>query len=158
MGQRWGLGPVFVYECVVAARRWQTYAGRAAFLAVLLVSLAVVWAAKVAPTHSPLTISQLAQVGESFFYAIAGTQLVLVLLAAPAYTAGAVCLDKARGTLTHVLDELLSTHAGWIDTRVADEVREGEAELARQAPLRELLSELLTAEAQLATLLAQRAR
>src|SRR5262249_36123336 len=32
-----------------------------------------------------------------------GTQLGLVLLAAPAYTAGAVCLDRARGTLAHML-------------------------------------------------------
>ena len=45
----------------------------------------------------------MAQVGESYFFAIAGTQLVLVLLAAPAYTAGAVCLDKARGNLAHML-------------------------------------------------------
>jgi ABC-type transport system involved in multi-copper enzyme maturation permease subunit len=106
---RWGLGPVFVYECAAAARRWQTYAGRAAFLAVLLASLAFVWAMKVAPDPAGATLSKLALVGESFFYAIAGTQLVLVLLAAPAYTAGAVCLDKARGTLTHVLVTDLSS-------------------------------------------------
>jgi ABC-type transport system involved in multi-copper enzyme maturation permease subunit len=96
-------GPVFVYESVAAARRWQTYAGRVALLAILLASLTVVWAAKVAPSHRTPTIRQLAYVGESFFYAIAGTQLALVLLAAPAYTAGAVCLDRARGTLAHML-------------------------------------------------------
>ncbi|HEX5269218.1 MAG TPA: hypothetical protein VFW33_01960, partial [Gemmataceae bacterium] len=73
----------------------------------LLASLAVVWATKVAPAGA--TLSNLAKVGESFFYAIAGTQLVLVLLAAPAYTAGAVCLDKARGTLAHVLVTDLSS-------------------------------------------------
>jgi ABC-type transport system involved in multi-copper enzyme maturation permease subunit len=99
---RWGLGPVFASECVTAARRWQTYAGRAAFLVILLISLTVVWATKVAPA-GPVTIRDLARVGEFFFYPIVGTQLVLVLLAAPAYTAGAVCLDKARGTLAHVL-------------------------------------------------------
>ena len=98
-----GFGPVFVSECVTAARRWQTYAGRVALLAILLASLTVVWAAKVAPSHRTPTIRQLAYVGESFFYAIAGTQLALVLLAAPAYTAGAVCLDRARGTLAHML-------------------------------------------------------
>ena len=32
-----------------------------------------------------------------------GTQLTLVLLAAPAATAGAICLDRARGTLAHML-------------------------------------------------------
>ena len=30
-------------------------------------------------------------------------ELALILLAAPAATAGAVCLDKARGTLDHML-------------------------------------------------------
>ena len=32
-----------------------------------------------------------------------GTQLALVILAAPAATAGAICLDRARGTLSHML-------------------------------------------------------
>ena len=35
--------------------------------------------------------------------AVVGTQLTLVLLAAPAATAGAICLDRSRGTLTHLL-------------------------------------------------------
>jgi ABC-type transport system involved in multi-copper enzyme maturation permease subunit len=100
---------VFVFECVTAARRWQTYAGRAAFLAVLFLSLIVVWATRVADDFSAITLSRLAHVGESFYYAITGTQLALVLLAAPAYTAGAVCLDKARGTLAHVLVTDLSS-------------------------------------------------
>ena len=34
---------------------------------------------------------------------LSGTQLTLVLLAAPAATAGAICLDRARGTLIHLL-------------------------------------------------------
>ena len=64
----------------------------------------------VAPYNSSVvTLSQLAGVGETFFYAIAGTQLALVLLAAPAYTASAICLDKARGTLAHVLVTDLSS-------------------------------------------------
>src|SRR5262249_6789042 len=44
-----------------------------------------------------------ANVGEGFFYAIVGTQLALILLAAPGATAGAICLDKVRGALTHLL-------------------------------------------------------
>ena len=32
-----------------------------------------------------------------------GTQIVLLMLAAPAATAGAICLDKQRGALTHLL-------------------------------------------------------
>jgi ABC-type transport system involved in multi-copper enzyme maturation permease subunit len=49
------------------------------------------------------SVRSAAQVGQSFFYAIVGTQIALVLLAAPAATAGAICLDKARGTLAHLL-------------------------------------------------------
>ena len=45
----------------------------------------------------------LAEVGERLFVAVVGTQLALVLLAAPAATAGAICLDRSRGTLTHLL-------------------------------------------------------
>ena len=45
----------------------------------------------------------MAELGEWFFQAVIGTQMTLVLLAAPAATAGAICLDKARGTLTHML-------------------------------------------------------
>ena len=96
-------GPVFVYECTTAARRWQTYAARAGFLAILFVSLTSVWVIKLGGDPYGLNISKLAAVGESFFYAIVGTQLALVLLAAPAFTAGAICLDRARGTLAHML-------------------------------------------------------
>ena len=51
----------------------------------------------------------LAELGESVFLAVIGTQLALVLLAAPAATAGAICLDRARGTLAHMLMTDLST-------------------------------------------------
>jgi hypothetical protein len=42
------------------------------------------------------------------YRAIAAIELSLILLAAPAATAGAVCLDKARGTLDHILATDLS--------------------------------------------------
>src|SRR4051812_34509250 len=99
----WTISPVFDYECAAAARRWQTYAVRAGFLCVLLLSLTVVWLKRGPGIADDLSRNALAAVGESFFFAIAGTQLVLSLLAAPAYTAGSICLDKARGTLAHVL-------------------------------------------------------
>jgi hypothetical protein len=94
---RWGLGPVFLYECVTAARRWQTYAACVAFLLVLCASLTVVCVAKLSYYPGAISLSRMVEVGESFFYAVVGTQLVLVLLAAPAYTAGAICLDKRSG-------------------------------------------------------------
>src|SRR5260370_27080725 len=102
----WDPGPVFTYECALAARRWQTYAVRTAFLACLLVSLIVACAVRAPHLGSlgpNLGRNALAGVGEAFFIALSGTQLALVLLAAPAYLAGSICLDKARGTLAHVL-------------------------------------------------------
>jgi ABC-type transport system involved in multi-copper enzyme maturation permease subunit len=106
MGQRWGLGPVFAYEWLMASRRWQLYALRALVIALLGVGLTVVWWNKA--RGQPLSVHTLAVTGESFFYALVGIQLALVLLAAPAYTAGAVCLDRARGTLLHLLATDLS--------------------------------------------------
>ena len=44
-----------------------------------------------------------AAAGRFFWAAITATQLAMVLLAAPAATAGAICLDRARGTLAHML-------------------------------------------------------
>ena len=98
-----GLGPVFVYESLVNSRRWQIYAGRSIFVLVLLLGLLLVWTSTVHDTHSWSLIQALSQVGEQFFYTIATIQLFLVLLAAPGATAGAICLDRARGTLTHML-------------------------------------------------------
>ena len=46
---------------------------------------------------------QLAKLGEWFFYTMAGIQISLVLLAAPAAAAGSICMDRARGTLVHVM-------------------------------------------------------
>ncbi len=44
-----------------------------------------------------------AELGQGYFIAMIGVELALVLLAAPAATAGAICLDRARGTLAHML-------------------------------------------------------
>jgi ABC-type transport system involved in multi-copper enzyme maturation permease subunit len=102
MAMRWGLGPVFAFECLRTARRWQVYAARSLFLAALLAALSVVWVAHVVEQPTP-TLEGEAHLGEQFFYALVGTQLALVLLGAPAATAGAVSLDKARGALVHLL-------------------------------------------------------
>ena len=50
-----------------------------------------------------ISVKELAEGGQYIFYAIATTELVVVLLVAPAATAGAICLDRARGNLTHML-------------------------------------------------------
>ena len=49
------------------------------------------------------TYQQMAQLGASFFYTLAWIQISLVMLAAPAATAGSICMDRARGTLVHML-------------------------------------------------------
>ncbi|SIN73277.1 ABC-type transport system involved in multi-copper enzyme maturation, permease component [Singulisphaera sp. GP187] len=102
MRMRVGLGPVFAYEWLATSRRWQVYAVRSLFVAVLLASLALVWRANVA-NQKRVTIQSQAEAGRSIYDTIVGTQLILLLLAAPAATAGSICLDKARGTLTHLL-------------------------------------------------------
>jgi ABC-type transport system involved in multi-copper enzyme maturation permease subunit len=105
---RWGPGPVFVHESIAATRRWQLYASRALFVLGLLTGLALTWFVAIhqgaftnGKSTDTLTVKELALLGQFIYLAIATVQLVLVLLVAPAATAGSVCLDRARGTLTH---------------------------------------------------------
>ena len=104
---RWGLGPVFVYECLANSRRWQTYALRSAGVAVILAAIATSWISH-GGTASRQGWREYAALGQSYFYAIIGVELTLVMLAAPAATAGAICVDRARGTLAHMLATDLS--------------------------------------------------
>ncbi len=102
VGRRLGLGPVFAYEWARSSRRWQAYALRSSFVLFLLMALAYVWLnTRSFPPKSNIRL--MAELGEWFFQAVIGTQLTLVLLAAPAATAGSICLYRARGTMTHML-------------------------------------------------------
>jgi len=100
-------GPVFVFESITASRRWQVYALRACFVLALLASLTmVVWSTVGLDYNNPkngAVAHQMGRLGEQFYYAISLIQIALVMLAAPAATAGSVCLDRARGALAHVL-------------------------------------------------------
>jgi ABC-type transport system involved in multi-copper enzyme maturation permease subunit len=99
MKRSWGPGPVFAFECVTAARRWRLYACRALFVFLLLVGLWTIWG----PDGQIFRNGQeAAEVAPRFFIALVSIQLAVVVLAAPAVTAGAVCVDKSRGTLHHV--------------------------------------------------------
>lgn len=102
MPKRSGLGPVFAYEWLMASRRFQMYALRSIFvLALLLGMLTVCWTQfKGKPS---VQFNDLANLGEYLFVTLTSIQLAVVLLSAPAATAGALCLDKARGTLLHLL-------------------------------------------------------
>ena len=82
---RWrlSLGPVFAYEWIGSSRRQQAYALRSAFVLFLLMALAYVWLnTKPYPArkqHPPDGRGS----ARWFFQAVIGTQLALVLLAAP---------------------------------------------------------------------------
>jgi len=108
MTNRVGPGPVFVYESLILARRWQVYAGRAFFILAILVGLALAWWVNVeiwsttTTSTTADTLRALANAGESFFYAVAGIQITIVFLVAPAATAGAICQDRAQGILTQL--------------------------------------------------------
>jgi ABC-type transport system involved in multi-copper enzyme maturation permease subunit len=95
---RWGLGPVFAFESLVAARRWQVYALRSLYVGLLLLGLALTWGPSDRTIYS---LAQAAEIGRLFLQTLIAVQLAVVLLAAPAATAGAICADKARGTLVH---------------------------------------------------------
>jgi ABC-type transport system involved in multi-copper enzyme maturation permease subunit len=107
MGPRWGFGPVFANEWLTTSRRWQVYAGRALFVGVLLVGLWSVWVSRTSGQTVP-AIQLWAEIGERFFNAIVFTQLSLVLLAAPAATAGTICQDRSSGRLAQLLATDLS--------------------------------------------------
>jgi ABC-type transport system involved in multi-copper enzyme maturation permease subunit len=109
---RSGPGPVFVHESIAATRRWRLYALRASFVLGLLAAMAVAWhllGMTPANLGAKSPIQQLAMLGQFLYYAIATTQLALVLLVAPAATAGAICQDRARGNLVHMLVTDLSS-------------------------------------------------
>jgi ABC-type transport system involved in multi-copper enzyme maturation permease subunit len=107
---RLGPGPVFVYEWLTTSRRWQLYGLRAAFVGAILIGMMLVWhqSRTFANPTQAVSIQTLAQYGEELYETIVSIELTLVLLAAPAATAGAICLDKARGTLDHMLATDLS--------------------------------------------------
>jgi ABC-type transport system involved in multi-copper enzyme maturation permease subunit len=115
MGIRWGPGPVFVFESIIAARKWQIYALRSLFVTMILIGVWSTWRGivgrfgglDVPPSQMRRLLSEF---GEQLYQLVAAIQVTMVLLAAPASTAGAICLDRARGTLAHVLaTDLTST-------------------------------------------------
>ena len=110
---RWGPGPVFVHESIAATRRWQLYAlGRSSSWAFwpLWHDLVCYW------LHERIRRSEcrrdhdqgsLPALGQYFYYAIATAQLTLVLLVAPAATAGCDLPGPCAGYAhAHVVTDL----------------------------------------------------
>jgi ABC-type transport system involved in multi-copper enzyme maturation permease subunit len=109
MGLRLGPGPVFAYEWLTSTRRWQLYALRTVFIGLILIGMTLVHATMLREHPNDLvSLRSLATYAEQMYRTVVSLELTLVLLAAPAATAGAVCLDKARGTLDHMLATDLS--------------------------------------------------
>ena len=99
MGRWWG--PVFEAERKTRARRWQGYASRSAFVLALLGGLVLVYV-NLADESGVVTVAEMARTGVTAYSTLTSLELLAVLLIAPAATAGAICLDKTRGTLAHV--------------------------------------------------------
>src|SRR5262245_40186415 len=82
MPARWGLGPVFVVEWLLASRRWQMYAVRALAVAALLGGLVLVWEVELRDRYrlnqQPLSYKDYGQLGETFFDTVIGTQLAII--------------------------------------------------------------------------------
>ena len=64
----------------------------------LLAGLTLTWGPSDRTIHN---LAEAAMIGQRFLQTLIVVQLAVVLLAAPAATAGAVCVDKSRGTLLH---------------------------------------------------------
>jgi ABC-type transport system involved in multi-copper enzyme maturation permease subunit len=107
---RLGPGPVFIYEWLTTSRRWQFYALRAAFVCAILVGMISVRRIELrsATTGPNVSIQALARYGQTLYLTVITIELTVILLVAPAATAGAVCIDKMRGTLDHMLATDLS--------------------------------------------------
>ena len=98
MSIHWGPGPVFAFESLLAARWWQTYVLRSIYVGLLYVGLTLTWG----PTDRTIhRLAEAAVIGRVFLHTVIAVQMAVVLLAAPAATAGAICVDMARGTLRH---------------------------------------------------------
>ena len=123
---RWGLGPVFRYEWKMMSRRWQMYAVRVLVVSVLYAALTAVWVKELAgvetwgsllphyyiPSQRAMFAARqqlFAKIGETFTSIMLTALYALVVVLAPTTSAGAVCQDKARGPLFHLLTTDLSS-------------------------------------------------
>src|SRR4051794_11221032 len=99
---RVGFGPVFAFEATATSRRWQVYAARAALVVVLLARLALIWNSSLRG-RATLPVREAAAVATRFSQSLIWVGVALAPPAPPAAAAGAVCHDRSRGGLTHLL-------------------------------------------------------
>ncbi len=106
--QRLDLGPLFWSEVRRISRHWWFYALRSILVGGLLLGLGGVMA--IAVRRLDLRqVSEAARVGEWLFVLTVLVQLSMVLLAAPAATAGAFCTEMAHGHVCLMLVSGMST-------------------------------------------------
>jgi hypothetical protein len=108
MRVRWGLGPVFRYESLLSARRWRNYAGRSAFVLVLLAGMSGIWMYYSSSFTRPRGVRPsyrlMAEIGMGFFYALT---FGFLILAATAPTK--LAEERIQGSLDVLLVTPLAT-------------------------------------------------
>jgi ABC-type transport system involved in multi-copper enzyme maturation permease subunit len=111
LGRGWSrlIGPVLFYDQLCLARRGKYLLFRSLYATALLLLLFVLYiqyenGSRVATRGT----SWMANFGEAFFFAFMSAQLVVVFLLTPVWTAGAIAVEKERGTL----EFLFSTELG----------------------------------------------
>jgi hypothetical protein len=72
---RSGPGPVFAFESLAAARRWQMYALRSIYVGLLLAGLTLTWGPSDRSIH---TLAEAAKIAGVFFRTLIGVQLAVV--------------------------------------------------------------------------------
>ena len=93
-------GAVVWRETTRAARRWQTYAGRSGFSALLLGVLVVgIWGATYASSADWFGSGESAMLGRALFVLFTSIQLLIALVMAPVATSRAVIEERVEGTL-----------------------------------------------------------
>jgi ABC-type transport system involved in multi-copper enzyme maturation permease subunit len=107
---RIGPGPVFVFELIAGARRWQMFTQRSALILLLLGVLTSVFVTEVPLGSSKqLSLAGYSALGQKLGEAVFTTQLALIILVVPAAMAMAVCSDNARSKLELMLVTDLSS-------------------------------------------------
>jgi ABC-type transport system involved in multi-copper enzyme maturation permease subunit len=97
------LGPVFFLELRTAARKPRFIWLRTLYATLLLVALGNIFAAELATSGWTLPVTQVARLGERFFWTSSFIQLLVVLLVTPAITAGTIAEEKEQRTLENLL-------------------------------------------------------
>jgi ABC-type transport system involved in multi-copper enzyme maturation permease subunit len=102
------LGPVFDFEWMRTARRWQMYAARVFLGLALLIGIYLVWRWQVGSVQT-ISGAEAALVAETCFFVLIVVQLALVLIASPVATAAAISDEKLRGRLVQLFVTDLKT-------------------------------------------------